>query len=113
LLTLQAWPGLHWAAVEHAVQQANPLQVKGVQSFFGPGLHAPMPSHFPAPVTVDPVQVSKPQGVPGTWRRQPPLPLQPPALPQVKMFWMGQSFFGSCMSATGVQVPADPATLQA
>jgi hypothetical protein len=66
-----------------------------------------------AAVSVDPVQVLLPQPVPLACSRQPPLPLHPPARPQLAAASAGHSFWGSCPAGIGLQVPSAPATLQA
>jgi hypothetical protein len=76
------------------VQTPEPLQAPALTSF---PLEQPAGRHV----------------VPGGCRRQPPLPLHPPARPHVVGASAGQSFRGSAPSATGVQVPRLLLMLQA
>jgi hypothetical protein len=66
-----------------------------------------------AGVSVLPLQLLATQTVVVGCRRQAPLPLQPPARPQVAAAWAGQVLRGSCPLGTAVQVPGEPARLQA
>jgi hypothetical protein len=72
----------------------------------------PAPSQLPALVAVPAVHEDAPQLVPAAADRQAPAPLQVPSNPQG-----GAAVQPACGSfvpaATGVQVPAEPATLQA
>jgi hypothetical protein len=78
-----------------------------------PITHTPAPLQVLPAVSVDPVQVWAPQVVPLACSRQPPLPLQPPARPQLVAASAGHSFWGSWPDGMGVQVPIAVATLQA
>ena len=75
-------------------------------------MQAPAPSHLPALVAVPAVHEGVPQLIPAAADRQAPAPLQVPSNPQG-----GDAVQPPCGSllpaATAVQVPADPATLQA
>jgi hypothetical protein len=46
-------------------------------------LQVPVPLHVRAGVNVEPVHVAATQVVPAAYRRQPPLPLQVPSVPQL------------------------------
>jgi hypothetical protein len=75
-------------------------------------LQLPAPSQLPALVAVPAVHESAPQLVPAAAERQAPAPLQLPSNPQGGA--VVQPPCGSLVpAATAVQVPADPATLQA
>ena len=73
----------------------------------------PLPSQLADPIAVPPVQLASRQGVPAGQRRQAPMPLQVPSLPQVLIAVIGHMPLGSAVpAATLVQVPTDPLTVQ-
>ena len=75
-------------------------------------LQAPAPSQLPPLVAVPAAHEEAPQLVPAAAERQAPAPLQVPSNPQGGA--AAQPPCGSfVLVATAVQVPADPATLQA
>jgi hypothetical protein len=92
---------------------APSLQTPGAQLFVAPGWQIPSPSQVLAARSVASMQLLAAQTVPARWRRQPPLPSQAPSRPQISGGSGLQSFAGSSPAAIGVQVPANPATLQA
>ena len=91
------WPAMHENPTPHsrpagATHRPEPLQLLGATS-------RPFTQPCGAQVTEVPC------------RRQPPRPLQPPERPHVEVASAGQSLPGSVPSATGVQVPTEPAML--
>jgi len=99
------------ALVVHAVRQALAPQTYGSQIAVV-FLQLPAPSQLPALVAVPAVHEGEPQLVPAAAERQAPAPLQVPSNPQGGA--AAQPPCGSLVpAATGAQVPADPATLQA
>jgi hypothetical protein len=110
---VQTLPVLHWLAVEHVVPHAAPLQRYAPQSLAAGATQVPLVLQALAPVRLLPAQLAAAQIVPAGWRRHAPAPSHPPARPQVDAAWAGHSPAGSCAAAMGLQVPSDPARLQA
>jgi hypothetical protein len=104
-------PAAQSALVVHAVRQALAPQTKGAQAA-AVCLQLPAPSQLPALVAVPAAHEGAPQLVPAAADRQAPAPLQLPSNPQGGIAM--QPPCGSLVpAATAVQVPAEPATLQA
>lgn len=74
----------------------------------------PLPSQAPTGVSVEPLQVARPQLVPLAARAQAPLPSQVPLVPHCGFCgFVAQPPCGSgLLNATGLQVPALPVRLQ-
>ena len=70
--------------------------------------HVPAPSQVRAGVNMVPVHVDATQVVPIACRRQPPLPLQNPSVPQLSAPWSAHWFSGSWPAGTAEQVPTVP-----
>ena len=104
---------MHWLLLVQLLPQLVPLHRYVPQSRFCPGTHTPDPLQVGPAVSVAPLHVWLPQLVPVVCSRQPPVPLHPPARPQVVAASAGHSFWGSCPPGMGVQLPSAPATLQA
>ena len=69
-----------------------------------------MPLQVRADVSVEPVQLAATHCVPAAYRRQAPMPLQVPSLPQPAAPASVHWFSGSAPLGTLVQVPSVPAT---
>jgi len=107
----QVSPAAQSALVVHAVRQALAPQPKGAQAAVV-CLQVPAPSQLPALMAVPAAHEGAPQLVPTAAARQAPAPLQVPSNPQGGA--AAQPPCGSLVpAATAVQVPAEPATLQA
>jgi hypothetical protein len=83
------------SAVQLVLQVPPVPQAYALQPCGAPGLHVPAPSHFPAGVSVAPVQVLVPQDVPAAYIRQAPLPSQNPSPMQVADPWSSHWASGS------------------
>src|SRR5262245_60230779 len=87
------------------VPQANGLQLDDVTVW-----QTPLPVQVRAGVNVDPLHAEATHGVPLTYSRQAPAPLQVPSLPQESTSAGAHWLSGSCPAATLVQVPRVPAS---
>lgn len=69
-----------------------------------------MPLHIRAGVNVEPVHIAPAHGLPATYSRHAPLPLQKPSVPHPAPPWSTQCSSGSAPAGTLVHVPSEPGT---
>jgi hypothetical protein len=112
---LQTLPGAQSLSLLQTATQADPLQANGAQLCAPAAWQRPAPLHVRAsvPVVIPVGQVAAAHWVPAAYSWQAPLPSQNPVVPQVAAAWPTHWFAGSVPpAATGVQVPALPASAQ-
>ena len=110
---MQLKPGAQSAESVQLEAQAVAPHRYGAQARIAPAApHTPRPLQVRAGVSVLTAQLEPTQTVFIGCRRQAPVPLHPPARPQVSAPWAGHWLRGSWALATGPQVPANPARLQ-
>jgi len=99
---------LQSALVVQLVLHAPVPQRYGSQLDAVPAWQVPVPLQVRREVSVAPVQLAAAHWVPETYRRQAPLPLQKPSVPQaaapLSVHWLS----GSCPAGTFVHVPTVP-----
>jgi hypothetical protein len=108
--------GWHWPLSVQELKQSVPcwLQTKGAQAWVAPGWHTPAPSQLETSVRWPALQEALRQTVPGAYRRQAPRPSHTPSVWQLAGPSSRHCPAGSePPAATGAQVPAWPAWLQA
>jgi hypothetical protein len=94
------------------VRQAPVPHTKGSHRDVVASWQVPVPLHERPDVSVDPVQLGATHGVPATYSRQAPAPLQVPSLAQPAAPASAHWFSGSWPLGTLVHVPSVPAMAQ-
>jgi hypothetical protein len=99
---------LQSALVVQVVLHAPVPQTNGSQLEVVAAWQVPVPLQVRADVSVTPVQLAAAHCVPDAYRRQAPLPLQKPSVPQAAAPLSVHWFSGSCPAGTFVHVPTVP-----